>query len=318
MARVHFPFFFFRRHLGTFVSVDLNLWPTVYIAVADKDVKWIKPNRQISNPYISETVHPVSQRYQKLEQTPANVVKLDGFWLSEAGRPSWFRPFSTVADRKWCSRAVPDVTGVHILMDCVCPRLAIKVVEHTEDRSERPLPVCCRHSEERLELTSRTSNSRNSSKNYVPSNFAIYNRSETTLPIMSHALLRQIVENDWTDSHPTHLCYITADRVNVCLEIGWQVYSTDSCIMGLLQSIPEWILRASSKSEVVCGVVYRVYDVVSRWIIQSNISQFAWLYSSTSEVAAHCSFSRESFIFRLLQTASDMYNVDQSNKTGEG
>ena len=56
------------------------------------------------------------------------------------------------------------------LMDCDCLWVAqlILAVEHTRDRSGRPLPVCCRHREKKLESISRTSNSRNSLHYRIP------------------------------------------------------------------------------------------------------------------------------------------------------
>ena len=51
--------------------------------------------------------------------------------------------------------------------DCLRVAQLILAVEHTRDRSWRPLPVCCRHRGKHLESISRTSNSRNSSKNRV-------------------------------------------------------------------------------------------------------------------------------------------------------
>ena len=52
--------------------------------------------------------------------------------------------------------------------DCLRVVQSILTVGHTWDRSGRPLPVCCHHRGKHLESLSRTSNSRNSSKNLHP------------------------------------------------------------------------------------------------------------------------------------------------------
>ena len=100
------------------------------------------------------------------------------------------KSISIVFQRGGCKLEVVFPSGSRcirrvFLMDSDCLRVSqsILVVGHTGDRSGKQLPVYCRHGGKRLESTSPTSNSRNSSKNCARHT---ENRSGTPPLFISH------------------------------------------------------------------------------------------------------------------------------------
>jgi len=104
-------------------------------------------------------------------------------------------------------------------------------VGHTDDRFERPLPVCCRHCGKRLKSISRTSNSRNSLKKQVA------HTGNTLKRHLGNELLRwQTVDND-RSINCTRLDRITT--VFDCPKLT-QIDSIPHTGCGVLEWFPVW------------------------------------------------------------------------------
>jgi len=89
------------------------------------------------------------------------------------------------------------------------------------NRSGGPLPICCGHDGQRLESTSHTLNSRNSSNNHTPTPETALNRTygnELLIPC-------QTVEDDWINV--TRLDRVTSDSW-FCFGMGLsEIYSIE-------------------------------------------------------------------------------------------